>query len=215
MKRFCEDLDKKIDQYETLLTENRIWVGRTKGVGVLSADDAIALGVTGPVLRASGVEWDVRKAMPYAAYERYQFDIPTRESGDTYDRYLVRMEEMRQSRQSVCKRSTIFPKGPIMARIGKVLKPPPGEVYHSDGRSEGRVGLLHRERRNDSAVSRARAAAFIFKFAGVPPNGTRRDDCGRGRDHRLDRYRAGRGGSLMQAITGIPSRACAAGAVAP
>src|ERR1700678_664436 len=76
VKRFCEDFAQKIDQYETLLTENRIWIGRTKGVGVLSADDAMALGVTGRVRRASGVEWDVRKALPYAAYDRYQFEGP-------------------------------------------------------------------------------------------------------------------------------------------
>src|SRR6202795_4066858 len=68
VKRFCDDFATKIDEYETLLTENRIWVGRTKGVGKLSAEDAIAMGVTGPVLRASGVKWDIRKAMPYAAY---------------------------------------------------------------------------------------------------------------------------------------------------
>jgi NADH-quinone oxidoreductase subunit D len=140
IKRFCEDLDKKIDQYETLLTENRIWVGRTKGVGVLSADDAVALGVTGPVLRASGVEWDVRKAMPYAAYERYQFDIPTREGGDTYDRYLVRIAEMRQSRHICLQAIDDIPEGPIMARIGKVLKPPPGEVYHSVEGPKGELG---------------------------------------------------------------------------
>src|SRR5580658_6841309 len=121
VKRFCEALAARIDEYETLLTENRIWVGRTKGVGVLSADDAIALGVTGPVLRASGVEWDVRKALPYAAYDRYQFKIPTAKNGDTYDRYLVRLEEMRQARLICLQAVDGIPEGAIMARIGKVL----------------------------------------------------------------------------------------------
>jgi len=140
VKRFCEDFAQKIDQYETLLTENRIWIGRTKGVGVLSADDAIALGVTGPVLRASGVEWDVRKALPYAAYDRYQFEVPTRESGDTYDRYLVRIAEMRQARLICLQAVDGIPEGAIMARIGKVLKPPPGEVYHSIEGPKGELG---------------------------------------------------------------------------
>ncbi|MGD0306205.1 MAG: NADH-quinone oxidoreductase subunit D [Candidatus Acidiferrales bacterium] len=140
VKRFCEDFAQKIDQYETLLTENRIWIGRTKGVGVLSADDAIALGVTGPVLRASGVQWDLRKAQPYAAYDRYQFEVPTRESGDTYDRYLVRIAEMRQSRLICLQAVENIPEGAIMARIGKVLKPPPGEVYHSIEGPKGELG---------------------------------------------------------------------------
>ena len=86
-----------MDEYEELLTNNRIWVGRLKDVGILSADECKEYGVTGPVLRAAGVKWDLRKAQPYSGYEKYDFDIPTRENGDTYDRYVVRMEEMRQS----------------------------------------------------------------------------------------------------------------------
>ena len=140
VKRFCDDFKSKIDEYETLLTENRIWVGRTKGIGVLSAKDAIALGVTGPVLRASGVKWDIRKAMPYAAYDQYQFDIPCFPNGDTYDRYLVRMEEMRQSRRICLQAIENIPSGPIMAKVGKVLKPPPGEVYHAIEAPKGELG---------------------------------------------------------------------------
>jgi len=140
VRRFCEDFDKKIDEYEALLTENRIWVGRTQGVGILTAQDAIALGVTGPVLRASGVKWDIRKAMPYAAYEQYDFEIPTRPNGDTYDRYMVRMQEMRQSRRICLQAIENIPSGPIMARIGKVLKPPPGEVYHAIEAPKGELG---------------------------------------------------------------------------
>ena len=140
VKRFCEDFDKKVNEYETLLTENRIWVGRTKGVGILSAEDAIALGVTGPVLRASGMKWDIRKAMPYAAYDQYEFEIPTRQTGDTYDRYVVRMEEMRQSRRICLQAIENIPSGPIMAKVGKVLKPPPGEVYHAIEAPKGELG---------------------------------------------------------------------------
>jgi NADH-quinone oxidoreductase subunit D len=140
VERFCKDFDKRVDDYEALLTENRIWVGRTKGIGIISAADAIAMGVTGPVLRASGVEWDLRKAAPYAAYDQYEFKIPTRKNGDTYDRYLVRLEEMRQSRKICLQAITNIPTGPILGKVGKVLKPPPGEVYHSIEAPKGELG---------------------------------------------------------------------------
>jgi len=140
VKRFCDDFAGKVDEYETLLTENRIWVGRTKGIGILSTEDAIALGVTGPVLRASGKKWDIRKAAPYAAYDQYEFDIPTRPTGDTYDRYVVRMEEMRQSRRICLQAIENIPSSPIMAKVGKVLKPPPGEVYHAIEAPKGELG---------------------------------------------------------------------------
>ncbi len=140
VKRFCRDFDRKIQEYEDLLTENRIWVERTRNVGVLTAEEAIDMGVTGPVLRASGVRWDIRKAFPYAAYDKFQFDIPTGKNGDTYDRYLVRLEEMRQSRRIVLQAVESIPEGPIMARLGKVIKPPPGEVYHSIEAPKGELG---------------------------------------------------------------------------
>src|SRR3954466_9573644 len=97
VKTFASFVKPKIDEYEELLTNNRIWVGRLKGVGILSADECKEFGVTGPVLRAAGVKWDLRKAQPYSGYDKYDFDIPTCETGDTYDRYTVRMAEMRQS----------------------------------------------------------------------------------------------------------------------
>ena len=140
VERFCEDLEHKIDEYEQLLTENRIWVGRTKGIGVLTAQEAIDMGASGPVLRASGVKWDIRKALPYAAYEQYKFEIPTGQNGDTFDRYIVRIREMRQSRLICLQAIQNIPAGPIMARIGKVLKPPPGEVYHSIEAPKGELG---------------------------------------------------------------------------
>ena len=140
VERFCKDFDRRVDEYESLLTENRIWVGRTKGIGILTAEAAIAMGVTGPVLRASGVQWDIRKAMPYAAYDQYEFSIPTGKNGDTYDRYLVRMEEMRQSRKICLQGIENIPAGPILGKVGKVLKPPPGEVYHSIEAPKGELG---------------------------------------------------------------------------
>src|SRR6202522_1459636 len=96
VKNFLSFFKPKIDEYEELLTTNRIWVERTKNVGKISAEDCIALGVTGPVLRASGVKWDLRKAQPYANYKNFDFDIPIGENGYTYRRDLVRMAEMRQ-----------------------------------------------------------------------------------------------------------------------
>ena len=140
VERFCNDFHRRIAEYEELLTGNRIWIARTKGVGVLSAEDAIALGVTGPVLRASGVKWDIRKAMPYAAYDQFAFDIPTGKNGDTYDRYLVRMEEMRQSVLICLQGIQKIPAGPILGKVGKVLKPPAGEVYHAIEAPKGELG---------------------------------------------------------------------------
>jgi NADH-quinone oxidoreductase subunit D len=139
-ERFCKDFEHKVDEYETLLTSNRIWLGRTKGIGVISGEQAIAIGATGPVIRASGIQWDIRKAAPYAAYDQYKFDIPTGKNGDTYDRYMVRMEEMRQSTRICLQAIQNIPTGPIMARVGKVLKPPPGEVYHAIEAPKGELG---------------------------------------------------------------------------
>ncbi|MBV9088068.1 MAG: NADH-quinone oxidoreductase subunit D, partial [Acidobacteriaceae bacterium] len=132
----------KFDEYETLLTTNRIWLERTKGVGVISAEDAIALGVTGPVLRASGVKWDLRKAQPYAAYSEMDFEIPTGTNGDTYDRYVVRIAEMRQSLRIIRQAVEKIPEGPIMAKIPKVIKPAVGEVYHSIEAPKGELGYF-------------------------------------------------------------------------
>jgi NADH-quinone oxidoreductase subunit D len=139
-ERFCKDFATKVDEYETLLTENRIWVGRTKNIGILTAEQAIALGASGPVIRASGIKWDIRKSAPYAAYDQYEFEIPTGKNGDTFDRYMVRMEEMRQSAKICLQAIQNIPTGPIMARIGKVLKPPPGEVYHAIEAPKGELG---------------------------------------------------------------------------
>jgi len=139
VERFCKSFEARIQEYSDLLTGNSIWIGRTRNVGLLNAADCIALGASGPVLRASGVKWDLRKATPYAAYDQYKFEIPVGTNGDTYDRYLVRIEEMRQSRLICLQAIENIPAGPIMARVGKVLKPPPGEVYHA---IEGPKGIL-------------------------------------------------------------------------
>jgi NADH-quinone oxidoreductase subunit D len=142
VRNFLDFFTPKIDEYEELLTTNRIWVRRTRDVGVISGKDCIALGVTGPVLRASGVKWDLRKAQPYAAYKEFDFEIPVGTKGDTYDRYLVRMAEMRQSMRIVRQAVDGLPSGPIMAKVPKVLKPPVGEIYHSIEAPKGELGYF-------------------------------------------------------------------------
>ncbi|HWQ55310.1 MAG TPA: NADH-quinone oxidoreductase subunit D [Bryobacteraceae bacterium] len=140
VKAFCDMFLPKVDEYEELLTENRIWKGRLTNVGILSADECKEYGVTGPMLRAAGVKWDIRKAMPYSGYEKYEFDIPTARNGDTYDRYTVRMQEMRQSARIIRQAVEGIPEGPIMGKVGKVIKPPVGEAYVSIEAPKGELG---------------------------------------------------------------------------
>jgi NADH-quinone oxidoreductase subunit D len=141
VRQFLKILPGRIDEYEAILNENRIWLNRTVGIGVLPAEEAINLGVTGPTLRGSGVRYDVRKAQPYSAYPEFEFEIPIGENGDTYDRYLVRMAEMRQSAYIIEQALDGLPEGPVMAKVPKVLKPPPGEVYHSIEGPKGELGV--------------------------------------------------------------------------
>jgi NADH-quinone oxidoreductase subunit D len=140
IRAFCDMFPAKVDEYEELLTNNRIWVGRLKGVGILNAEECKEYGVTGPVLRASGVKWDLRKAQPYSGYEKYDFEIPTGENGDTYDRYLVRVQEMRQATRIMRQAVENIPEGPIMGKVGKVIKPPVGEAYVSVEGAKGELG---------------------------------------------------------------------------
>jgi NADH-quinone oxidoreductase subunit D len=125
-----------------LLTGNRILVERMKNVGVLTGEDCKAYGVTGPLLRASGVKWDLRKAQPYSGYEQYDFEIPIGKNGDTFDRYTVRMEEMRQSVRIIRQALERIPDGPIMAKIPKVIKPAVGEAYVSIEAPKGELGFF-------------------------------------------------------------------------
>ena len=140
VKAFCDMFPAKVDEYEELLTRNRIWVGRLVNVGVLNAQDCKRYGVTGPVLRAAGVEWDLRKAQPYSGYEKYDFRIPAGRNGDTYDRYTVRMEEVRQSLCIIRQAVETIPEGPIMAKVPKVIKPLAGEAYVSIEAPKGELG---------------------------------------------------------------------------
>jgi len=129
--KFVELMPKAIDEYEGLVDRSPIWLERTKGVGLLSRDDAIALGQSGPVLRGSGVDWDIRRAEPYLAYDQVDFRVPVYSGGDVYDRYRVRMDEMRESVRIVDQALRRMPGGPWIADDRKVVLPPREELHTS------------------------------------------------------------------------------------
>ncbi|HTS12620.1 MAG TPA: NADH dehydrogenase (quinone) subunit D [Candidatus Limnocylindrales bacterium] len=132
VRRVMETLPGHIDEYEDLLTKNKIWIGRTKGIGILSAKDAIAMGVTGPMLRASGVAYDVRKAFPYSRYDEFDFNIPTQTAGDCYARYLVRLAEIRESMKIVRQAIGKVPaEGPFRANAPGIIPPSREEMKTS------------------------------------------------------------------------------------
>lgn len=166
IKAFVQAFPDHVKEYETLLTQNVIWLKRTKGVGIISREDAINWGVTGPTLRGSEVKWDVRKAFPYSSYEEFDFDIPVGSTGDVYDRYTVRLREMEWSNSIVEQALERLPKGPIMADhpwvalpskeavqsdiaslirhfkiVSEGFQPPKGEVYASVEASKGELGF--------------------------------------------------------------------------
>ncbi len=166
LRKFLAEFPATIDEVDKLLTRNRIFCERTRGIGVLTKEDAIDLGVTGPFLRGSGVEWDIRKSHPYSRYEDFAFEVPTGSAGDSYDRYLVRMEEMRQSVRILQQAINHLPDGPVDSPDAKVLLPrkdavltkmeelihhfinvteginaPPGEVYFSAENPKGELGF--------------------------------------------------------------------------
>ncbi len=166
LSKFLDELEPVIEETEKLLSKNAIFIGRTQDVGIISKEDAIAYGMTGPNLRASGVEFDMRKAHPYLGYEKYDFDIPIGAKGDCYDRYLVRMEELRQSVRILRQVLKTMPGGPINVAEAKGLLPkkegvmmkmeelihhfiiatqgidaPPGEVYFGAENPKGELGF--------------------------------------------------------------------------
>jgi len=128
IRQFLVDFPPRIDQYEGLLTKNPIYIDRTKGIGVISAEDALAWGLTGPTLRGSGPTYDNRKARPYSGYEQYDFDVPTQTAGDVYARYQVRIEEMRQSLRIIQQVLDSMPDGPVRSNNRKFVPPPRSEL---------------------------------------------------------------------------------------
>jgi NADH-quinone oxidoreductase subunit D len=165
VRAFANIFPGRIDEYEGLLTGNPIWVERTKGVAHLSAEDGIALGCSGPTLRGSGVDWDIRRDMPYSSYEKFQFKVPVRTEGDVFARYMCRIDELRQSIGIVKQALEGMPSGPVKANAPKVVLPdrekmktqmesliyhfkivtegfavPAGEVYHAVESPRGEMG---------------------------------------------------------------------------
>ena len=163
---FVEEFPSRVDEYEDMLTRNRLWTQRTKGIGVIKAEEAIDLGLSGPNLRACGVPWDVRKSNPYSAYEEFDFQIALGKNGDVYDRYLCRIFEMRQSNNIIRQALEGMPEGPVNVQDPKLVPPPKrlvrrdmealihhfllysqgfnapeGEVYHSIEAPKGELGF--------------------------------------------------------------------------
>ena len=139
---FCDLMEGKLNDYEMLLTNNRIWLKRTRDVGVVTGDEAIALGLCGPPLRGSGVPRDVRKDEPYAAYDELEFNVPVGTRGDTYDRYLIRMDEFRESIRIIRQAIEGVPEGPVMGKVPRLIKPPAGETYHAIESPKGELGYF-------------------------------------------------------------------------
>ena len=142
VREFCDIMESKVPEYEELLTNNRIWLERTREVGVISGPDATEIGLSGPALRGSGVRRDIRKDEPYAAYDEFEFDIPLGTRGDTYDRYLVRLEEFRQSLRIIRQALDGLPEGPVMGKVPRLIKPPAGETYHAIESPKGELGYF-------------------------------------------------------------------------
>ncbi len=139
---FLDDLPGYLDELEDLITGNEIVLARTRGVGVLSAEQAINASVTGPMLRASSVQWDLRKADPYEVYDRFEFDVPIGASGDTFDRYLVRVLEMRESLKIVRQAVRGIPDGPARTETPFNVRPPEGDAYAAVEGPKGELGFF-------------------------------------------------------------------------
>ena len=188
VRNFIDVFPAHLEEYHTLLTNNRIWEKRTQGIAVITAEEAIDLGLSGPNLRGSGVPWDLRKVRPYSAYDHFTFDVPTGTHGDVYDRYLVRMEEMRQSREIIRQAlEKIEPRGPYRTEdrkmalppreelrqsmealihhfllVSRGFCPPVGEVYHSIESARGELGIyLVSDGSNKPYRMRVRAPSFV------------------------------------------------------
>ncbi len=128
VRNFVRTMPDRIDEYEDLLSQNELFLDRTKGIGVITAEQCLQWGVTGPVIRAAGMPYDLRKAYPYCGYETYDFDIPTMPDGDVYSRYKVRVEEMRQSLRIIEQALDRLPMGPVRSNNRKFVPPPRSEL---------------------------------------------------------------------------------------
>jgi len=141
LEKFVNQMPGFINEYDRLLKENEILLARSKGVGILPKELAINISASGPVLRASGVNWDIRKVDPYSIYDRFEFEIPTGSVGDCYDRYRVRVEEMRQSLRIIRQAMEQIPQGPVRSEVPHLVRPPAGEAYGHIEAPKGELGF--------------------------------------------------------------------------
>ena len=141
LEKFIKQFKVKLRRFENLITGNEIFINRLKGVGVLKKEDLLNWGASGPTLRGSGVRFDIRKVEPYSGYEKYDFEVPVGINGDVYDRYLIRMEEIRQSMRIVEQAMAGMPQGDHTVKVPRVLKPPEGELYYRNEGTKGEIGF--------------------------------------------------------------------------
>jgi NADH-quinone oxidoreductase subunit D len=141
LKKFVAEMPGFLDEYDQLIAKNEIVLVRTKGVGILPKETAINIAASGPVLRASGVKWDTRKADPYSIYDRFDFEVPVGTAGDNYDRYWVRMQEMRQSVRILEQAIAQLPRGEILGDVPQLIRPPVGEAYGHIEAPKGELGF--------------------------------------------------------------------------
>ena len=141
VRKLLDDLKQGVEECDSLLSQNEMFLARTKGVGIISGDDALDYGVTGPALRASGVVEDVRVTDPYSIYERFDFGIPVGSMGDCWDRYFVRVEEMRESIKIIEQALAELPKGEISAKVRRIVRPPAGDVFIRTESPRGDLGV--------------------------------------------------------------------------
>jgi NADH-quinone oxidoreductase subunit D len=141
LDKFLKRMPGFIEEMEWLIKQNEIFLARTKGVGILTRDTAINCSISGPVARASGVARDLRKADPYSIYDRFDFDIPVSEAGDCYERYRIRIEEIRQSLRIIRQAMDKIPSGPVRADVPHLVRPPAGECYCCIEGPKGELGF--------------------------------------------------------------------------
>jgi NADH-quinone oxidoreductase subunit D len=175
LKGFCDHFEKELVKYNTLVSANKIFKDRTCNVGVLTAEDCYSYGATGPVLRGSGVKWDLRKVSPYSGYEEYEFDIPVGEGeegvvGDCWNRYYVRMKEMTESIKIIRQVLDKIEDGPIMGKVAKVLKLPKGEIFMSTECPRGELGIHLVSEENGKKPYRLKVKSPCFTHTSMLPH---------------------------------------------
>lgn len=157
VRHFVSYMNEKLEEYHQLVSGNEIFLARVKGVGTYDAETALAYALSGANLRCTGIKWDLRKARPYSIYDRFEFDVPVEQKGDCYSRYLIRMEEIRQSLRILEQALEQFPEGgDIIAKVPRVIRPPEGETYVGIESPRGEIGCY--------IVSRKKPQPYRLKF---------------------------------------------------